>query len=55
MLLTVNLSQSETASYSTMRNDIINWTRAQARFHGRRFAQIVSDDGRIMKILEVEL
>jgi hypothetical protein len=55
MLLTVNLSPSETASYKTMRNDIRNWTRAHARFHGRRYAQIVASTGRILDILEVEL
>ncbi len=55
MLLTVSLSQSETASYKTMRNQIKDWTRAHARFHGRRYAQIVSADNRILDVLEVEL
>jgi hypothetical protein len=55
MLLTVNLSPSETNAYRTMRSDICQWARAHARFHGRRFAQIVAAGGGILDVLEVEL
>lgn len=55
MLLTVNLSLSETRAYRTMRTDICNWAKSHARFHGRRFAQIVGTDGSILDVIEVSL
>lgn len=55
MLLTVNLSASETRAYRTMRTDICNWALAHARYHNRRFAQVVASTGQILDVLEVEL
>ena len=54
MLMTINLSSSETANYATLRNDIRAYAKRLARKANRRFVQVVSSDGRsILDLLEV--
>lgn len=55
MLMTVNLSEQESKVLTIMREPYRNWARAQAKFHGKRFVQVVDFEGRIIDILEVEL
>jgi hypothetical protein len=54
MLLTMNLSEIETRAYATQRAMIRGEALRLARKSGRRFAQIVAVDGRILDILEAQ-
>jgi hypothetical protein len=52
MLLTMNLSESETLAYASKREMIRSDALRTAKKQGRRFAQIVGVDGRILDVLE---
>jgi hypothetical protein len=52
MLLTMHLTDTETLTYATQRTLIRADAIRLARKGGRRFAQIVSVDGRILDVLE---
>lgn len=54
MLLTMNLTENETQAYATRRAVIRSEAIRLARKAGRRFAQIVGTDGRILDILEAQ-
>lgn len=53
-MVTVNLSACETQAYATRRAVIRSEALRLARKAGRRFAQIVGTDGRILDILEAQ-
>jgi hypothetical protein len=53
MLLTMHLSITETISYRELRGAIKCLASAHARRSGRRYAQVVGCDGRILDVLEV--
>lgn len=52
MLLTMNLSETETQTYASKRDSIRADVLRLATQQGRRFAQIVGTDGRILDVLE---
>lgn len=52
MLLTMNLSESETKAYARIRDAVRTDALKRAYKLGRRFAQIVGVDGRILDVLE---
>jgi hypothetical protein len=52
MLLTIYLSQTETLAYAAMRGALRAEARCRAVLRGRRFAQIVGSDGRILDVIE---
>lgn len=54
MLLTMNLTETETQAYATRRATIRGEALRLARKTGRRFAQIVGVDGRILDVLEAQ-
>jgi len=49
----MHLSLTETLNYATVRANIRATAQAFAKQRGRRFAQIVAADGRILDVLEV--
>ena len=53
MLLTMHLSLTETINYPALRASLRGTARKLASERGRRFAQVVGSDGRILDILEV--
>lgn len=54
MLLTINISASETSTYcGAVRAELRAYAKSRAWRQGRRFVQIVSHDGQILDILEV--
>lgn len=54
MLLTMNLSENETQAYANKRAVIRGEALLLARKTGRRFAQIVAVDGRILDVVEAQ-
>jgi hypothetical protein len=54
MLLTMHLSVTETINYPALRTSLKETARTLAHKHGRRYAQVVGSDGRILDILEVQ-
>ena len=54
MLLTMNLNDNETQAYAARRATIRGEALRLARKAGRRFAQIVGTDGRILDVLEAQ-
>jgi hypothetical protein len=52
MLLTMHLTDTETQAYATQRALIRDAALRTAKKQGRRFAQIVGVDGRILDVLE---
>jgi hypothetical protein len=52
LLLTLNLSETETQTYASKRESIRADALRFARKRGQRFAQIVGTDGRILDVLE---
>jgi hypothetical protein len=53
MLLTISLSTTETSTYcGDARRELLAYARDRAFRHGRRFAQIVGADGRILDVVE---
>lgn len=55
-MTTMYLSATETLNYrGATRADLRFRTAELAYSHGRRFAQVVGSDGRILDVLEVEL
>jgi hypothetical protein len=55
MLLTMNLSASETAEFYSDPSRLKEECKKLAKEKNRRFAQIVSFAGRLLDVLEVEL
>ncbi len=53
MLTTIQLTQNETNYYPRIRQAMRRLARGWAIYHGRRFAQIVGANGRILDVLEV--
>lgn len=54
MLITMHLSESETAGYrGDVRVGVRRLAHTTARKMGKRFAQIVGADGRILDVIEV--
>lgn len=55
MLLTMHLTVTETAHYAhpDVRAKLRNTARTLAHKSGRRFAQVVGSDGRILDVLEI--
>ena len=55
MLLTFNLSHTETLNYGTLRQSLRETARQMAKLRGTRFCQLVDCRGRIVDVLEVAL
>jgi hypothetical protein len=52
-MTTIHLSVTQTLNYAVNRAALKDDARGLARKAGRRFAQIVGSDGRILDVLEV--
>lgn len=52
MLLTMHLSMTETLNWRTLGGELRATAARMARAKGRRYAQLVGADGRILAVLE---